>query len=69
MAQLYYEHRIIISLQVHDELNGSLPDVETIRTVKRVMQNCVRLEIPVVAETKKGPSWGECKSAVELLSE
>ena len=66
MHDLYYEHGIVASLQVHDELDGSVADVEEARTYKRVMETCVLLEIPVVADVKLGPSWGNAKEEVEL---
>jgi DNA polymerase I-like protein with 3'-5' exonuclease and polymerase domains len=66
MHDLYYDHGIVASLQVHDELDGSVADVEEARIYKRVMENCVLLEIPVVADVKLGPSWGNAKEEVEL---
>jgi DNA polymerase I-like protein with 3'-5' exonuclease and polymerase domains len=66
MYDLYYDHGIVASLQVHDELDGSVTDVEEARIYKRVMETCVLLEIPVVADVKLGPSWGNAKEEVEL---
>jgi DNA polymerase I-like protein with 3'-5' exonuclease and polymerase domains len=63
---LYYEYGIVLGLIVHDECSSSLPSIEEARTVKRVMETCVLLEIPVVADTKIGPSWGAAKQEVRL---
>jgi DNA polymerase-1 len=62
MRDLYYDHgRTTLSLAVHDELSGSVPDRSQARLVKQVMENCVRLMIPVVCDSTVGPSWGEAK--------
>jgi DNA polymerase I-like protein with 3'-5' exonuclease and polymerase domains len=68
MRVLYYEHGIVPSLQVHDELCGSIPDISVARTYKSVMENCVRLEIPVVCDGQIGRSWGEAKEKVLLAA-
>lgn len=66
MRVLYYVYGIVPCLQVHDELCGSVADDEEARTYKRVMENCVTLRIPVVADTATGPSWGAAKDKVYL---
>jgi DNA polymerase I-like protein with 3'-5' exonuclease and polymerase domains len=68
MRVLYYDYGYVPALQVHDELGGSVDDMEQARTIKRVMQECVLLEIPVVCDAKVGPSWGESKEEVLLLA-
>ena len=47
-------------IQSHDELDFSVPNVEAANTIKRIMEDAVHLEVPVVCETTTGPSWGEC---------
>jgi DNA polymerase I-like protein with 3'-5' exonuclease and polymerase domains len=66
MRVLYYSHRIVMSLQIHDELSGSIRSIEDARIVKRVMETAVMLEIPVVCETMLGTSWGCAKEEVLL---
>jgi DNA polymerase I-like protein with 3'-5' exonuclease and polymerase domains len=67
MRQLYYDHgRTTMALSVHDELSGSAVDRDQARLVKRVMETCVVLLIPVVCESTVGPSWGEAKEEVFL---
>ena len=66
MHDLYYIHRLVPSLQVHDELTASVADVEEARTYKRTMETCVTLEIPVVCDAKLGDSWGSAKEEVLL---
>lgn len=68
MRVLYYEHKVVMALQVHDELSGSLADMQQAKLVKEVMENCVRLEIPVVSEGKVGDSWGSAKEEVLLAA-
>lgn len=50
---------------VHDELGWSVPrtkaGAEAFVEVKRIMETCVKLKVPLIAETEMGPSWGELK--------
>ena len=50
-------------LTVHDELDGSLPDSDAAREalahVKDIMENCVKLSVPLKADGGVGPSWGD----------
>jgi DNA polymerase I-like protein with 3'-5' exonuclease and polymerase domains len=66
MHDLYYDHGIVPQLIIHDEFTGSVVDAEEARIYKYVMENCVLLEIPVVADTKLGASWGSTKEEIEL---
>lgn len=53
-------------LTVHDELDGSLPDTkqadEALRELMHIMENCVTLEIPLLADMTVAESWGKTKS-------
>ena len=52
---------IIPQIQVHDELNLSIPldnKEEVIKIVKDLMENCMELRIPSKVEPKLGDSWG-----------
>ena len=55
-------------LTVHDELDGSMPDTregrEAIQEMKRVMENCVQLSVPLRVDPETGPNWGECSKIV-----
>lgn len=68
MRVLYQEFGIVVQLQVHDELGKSVADVEEARTIKRVMETCIELALPVVADTAVGPSWGAANEEIELLA-
>ena len=52
-------------LTVHDELDFSAPrDKEgraAIAEVKDIMENCVKLSIPIIAEHSHGTNWGSAK--------
>ncbi len=52
-------------LTVHDELGSSVPRTkrgdEAGRELKRLMENVVRLKVPIVAESERGPNWGALK--------
>lgn len=64
MRMLYYEHRIIPQLQVHDEVDGSVFDIEEARIYKYCMEHAVELALPVVCDTTVGSSWGAAKEPV-----
>ena len=67
MRILYYEcGRIVAHLQVHDELCHSVGDMAESRTIKRVMEQCVPLDIPMLCDARLGPNWGSCKEEVLL---
>ena len=60
---------IIPHIQVHDELNVSVPidtKENTIRLIKNVMEACIELKIPSKVEPKIGASWGNLKK-IQLM--
>ena len=49
-------------LQVHDELIFEVPGAEvkeTIRIAKSVMENALKLSVPLTTEARVGINWGE----------
>lgn len=52
-------------LTVHDELDWSYPNTqlgrEALQEVKRIMETCVKISIPIIADLKTGPNWGATK--------
>lgn len=50
-----------VMIQVHDELDVSVPDERAGREIADVMQSAVRLEVPVVVDSAFGANWGEAK--------
>lgn len=52
-------------LTVHDELDYSRPRTregeDAIMHVKRIMETCLELRVPIIADRESGPSWGELK--------
>ena len=61
MLDLYKELKIVPHLQVHDELDISHIDNPAIKWVTDIMENCVKLEVPLKVSIEKGRSWGEAK--------
>jgi DNA polymerase I-like protein with 3'-5' exonuclease and polymerase domains len=55
-------------LTVHDELDFSDPggrEAEAgFREIKRIMENCMKLLIPVIADAEAGPDWGHVSDVV-----
>ena len=51
-------------LTVHDELDYSVPKTkigcEAIAEVKNIMESVVRMPVPLLADMKTGPNWGDC---------
>ena len=51
-------------LQVHDELDYSVPPTaqadEAVREAKHLMENAIPLRVPVLVEASRGKDWGEC---------
>lgn len=49
---------------VHDELNSSVPRTrrgfEAARELKHVLENVVKLRVPLLINTERGPDWGSC---------
>lgn len=46
-------------LQVHDELDFSVPRPETASDIAKVMSEAVPMLVPTVVDVETGPSWGE----------
>jgi DNA polymerase-1 len=53
-------------LTVHDELDGSMPDTpigwEAFHEVSYIMENCVKIKVPIMADSGTGTNWAEAKS-------
>ena len=53
------------SLTVHDELDGSKPKTkaahEALRSVADIMENCIKLNVPIIADTETGKDWWNVK--------
>ncbi len=50
-------------LTVHDELGHSVIDESSIQNegfieLDRIMENCIKLKVPVIVDAKNGPNWG-----------
>ena len=62
-------------LTVHDELDWSVPRTREAREAviesKRIMETCVELKIPLIAEMEVGEDWAACKpmSVEKFLAE
>ena len=58
LMQYMYPH-----LTVHDEMDFSIPkgskQMEHIRAAVEIMENSVKLRVPVIAEASIGPNWGD----------
>lgn len=48
-----------VRLQVHDELDGSVPDPEIAREISVVMTEALPLSVPVVADCEIGKNWAD----------
>lgn len=52
-------------LTVHDELDFSVPRSqegrEALLWTKKMMETCVKISVPIIANLETGPNWGACK--------
>lgn len=50
-------------ITVHDELDQSMPrtpeGIEAVKEMKNIMENCVKIRVPIVADFEIGPNWGQ----------
>jgi len=58
---ILYEEGYPLQLQVHDSVNLSLDSIEQGMEVKEIMENCVKLNIPVKVDLEVGRNWGLVK--------
>ena len=56
-----WEEGIVPHLQVHDEVDISIENREQANTVTKIMENCVKLAVPLLVDQELGKSWGEIK--------
>ena len=56
-----YQEGIIPHVQIHDELDISVPSVQESERIIRIMEEAVRLEVPNKVDYEKGESWGDIK--------
>ena len=48
-------------MQVHDELDFSFNNNTQLKEVKELMENSVKLEVPLEVTVETGKSWGSVK--------
>ena len=59
MVDVYEEMGIIPLIQVHDELDCSVKSEIEAQKIKKIMENCIELEVPSKVDINLGESWGE----------
>lgn len=60
MVDLYKEGELG-HIQVHDEICFSVRDRKHGERIKEIMENCVKINVPIKVDLEMGPSWGESK--------
>ena len=60
MVDLYKEG-YVAHLQVHDELDFSITDSNEGKKIQEIMENCVKINVPLKVDLEIGPNWGEIK--------
>lgn len=50
-----------LQLQVHDEICLTVAEREDAMRLARLMENCIKLNVPSKVDVEIGPSWGEAK--------
>lgn len=70
-AGIYGTDTLIPHLTVHDELDCSVsPDkngIDAARELKNIMENCVKLRIPIKCDSEMGYNWGELRPFEEFV--
>lgn len=74
MIDVFYELkkrglRTQMLLQVHDELDFSVPDEEleeVVPLIKHLMENAVKLAVPLVVDMEIGPNWGQLSAVTDI---
>jgi len=55
------------TITVHDELDGSFhldkAGVEAFKELKHIMENCIKINVPVIASAEYGKNWAEVNEA------
>ena len=60
MVDLYKEG-YVAHLQVHDELDFSIQDTKEGKRIQEIMENCVKINVPLKVDLEVGPNWGDIK--------
>ena len=55
------EHDITPQITVHDEIDFSFESSSELDLAKEIMENCVKLSVPLKVDVEVGPNWGEIK--------
>lgn len=61
LIEAYYKHDIIPLCTVHDEINISAKDRKTAETLQNIMQTCININIPSIADIGEGDNWSKAK--------
>ncbi|BCV02491.1 MAG: hypothetical protein CM15mV53_450 [uncultured marine virus] len=56
-----YQEGVIPHVQIHDELDISVPSIEEAQKIIDVMEQAVELQVPNKVDFEKGDSWGDIK--------
>ena len=61
---------LIPHITVHDELDCSMPKtkegISAAKELKHIMETCIKLRVPIIAECEIGESWGDLKKIKNL---
>ena len=60
MIELWKEG-IVPHLQIHDEVDVSIENHAQAKQVVEIMENCVKIAVPLLVDAELGQSWGEVK--------
>mgnify|MGYP003134681746 CR=1 FL=1 len=60
-----WEEGIIPHIQVHDEIDLSIENIKQANKVTEIMENCIKLAVPLLVDMELGNSWGETEEIVK----
>ncbi|MCD4705737.1 DNA polymerase I, partial [bacterium] len=64
----YQNSEIKMIIQVHDELIFEIKkdiDFSVIKAIKNIMENVIKLKVPIIVDAKIGDNWGEMKKITD----
>ena len=60
-----WEEGIIPHIQVHDEIDLSIENIKQANKVTEIIENCIKLAVPLLVDMELGNSWGETEEIVK----
>ena len=70
LDEKYQNSEIKMIIQVHDELIFEIKkdlDFSVIKTLKNIMENVIKLKVPIIVDAKIGNNWSEMEKIIKKI--